>query len=237
MSKLPKILHLIKELEFDEPYLTFLKGANYQCYASNDRAHLLEQLVVEEFDLLILDWRDDDSTKWLLEQIREFVQWQGPILFIAEKGSESCLHQICTHHRDNFLIRPIQPNTLLSYVNKLTNDTKYSMHQNAFELGPYHISRDLKQITANGKPVNLTSKEFELGALLLRNPGRLYSRRFLLKKIWGIDCEISTRTVDAHISSLRKKLNIKGGGLYQIKTVYQHGYRLEKREETTEAVA
>ena len=236
MSKLPKVLHLVQELEFDEPYLTVLKDAGYRCYPSNDRNHLLNQLEAEEFDLLIIDWRRDDSTEWLLEQVREFLKWQGPILFIADRNSEEALHQVCAHHHDNFLTRPVQPNTLLSYTNKLVHDARYSMHQDSFHLGPYKITLGLKQIAFKGRPVNLTSKEFELGALFLRNPGRLYSRKFLLKKIWGIDCDISTRTVDAHISSLRKKLNIKGDGLYRIKTVYQHGYRLELLEEA-EAVA
>ncbi|MHC9512154.1 winged helix-turn-helix transcriptional regulator [Kangiella sp. M94] len=231
MSRLPKVLHLVQELEFDEPHLAVLKDAGFYCYLSNDRKHLLKQLEAEEFDLLILDWREDDSTEWLLEQIRQFLKWQGPILFIAEREDAVLLQQVCTHHQDNFLTRPIQPNTLLSYANKLVHDTRCLMHQDNFDLGPYQISLGLKQISLKGKPINLTAKEFELAALFLRNPGRLYSRKFLLKKIWGIDCDISTRTVDAHISSLRKKLNIKGDGLYRIKTVYQHGYRLELLEE------
>ncbi|WP_417445426.1 winged helix-turn-helix transcriptional regulator [Kangiella sp.] len=236
MSKLPKVLHLVQELEFDEPYLAVLKDAGYQCYVGIDRKHLLKQLEAEEFDLLIIEWRNDDTTVWMLEQVREFLQWHGPILFIADKDDEEGLHQACAHHRDNFLTRPIQPNTLLSCANKLVQNARYTMHQDCFEFGPYQVSLGLKEISLKGKPINLTSKEFELGALFLRNPGRLYSRKFLLKKIWGIDCDISTRTVDAHISSLRKKLNIKGDGLYRIKTVYQHGYRLELLEET-EAVA
>lgn len=236
MSKLPKVLHLVQEFEFDEPHLMALRDAGYQCYIGKDRKHLLKQLESEEFDLLILDWRSDDTTEWLLEQIREFLQWQGPILFIADKEDQERLHQVCTHHYDNFLIRPIQTANLLSYANKLVHDARYSMHQDSYELGPYHISMGPKQISVNGRPISLTTKEFELGALLLRNPGRLYSRKFLLKKIWHIDCDISTRTVDAHVSSLRKKLNIKGDGMYRIKTVYQHGYRLELLEET-EAVA
>lgn len=236
MSKLPKVLHLAQELEFDEPYLNTLKEAGFQCYPANDRKRLLNLLESEELDLLILDWRNDDTSEWLIEQIREFLQWQGPILFIAEKDESEALQKVCIHHQDNFLTRPIQPNTLLSYADKLVHDARYSMHQDNFDLGPYHISLNRKQISFKGKPINLTSKEFELGALFLKNPGRLYSRKFLLKKIWHIDCDISTRTVDAHISSLRKKLNIKGDGLYRIKTVYQHGYRLELLEET-EAVA
>lgn len=232
MSKLPKVLHLAQELEFDESYLTSLKDAGYQCYPANDRKQLLKLLEAEEVDLLILDWRNDDTSEWLLEQVREFLKWQGPILFISEKGEEEALQQVCVHHQDNFLTRPVQPNTLVSYANRLVHDARYSMHQDNFSLGPYQVSLGLKQISINGKPINLTSKEFELGALFLRNPGRLYSRKFLLKKIWHIDCDISTRTVDAHISSLRKKLNIKGDSLFRIKTVYQHGYRLEELEET-----
>ncbi|WP_240665455.1 helix-turn-helix domain-containing protein [Cobetia sp. ICG0124] len=63
--------------------------------------------------------------------------------------------------------------------------------------------------------------------LLLRRVGELFSRAYLLEMVWGINGDISTRTVDTHISRLRRKLELDGRRGLRLKSVYQHGYRLE----------
>ena len=79
-----------------------------------------------------------------------------------------------------------------------------------------------------GKPVELTQKELDLAYYLFSNPGKLFSRNHLLDKIWGINAVIDTRTVDTHVSRLRKKLQLAGENGWRLNAVYQHGYRLER---------
>ena len=71
--------------------------------------------------------------------------------------------------------------------------------------------------------IMLTGRQFELMAYFMRNPGRVISRRELLKKVWHTSSDKSTRTVDVHVAALRKKLRT---GAFQIEAVYKAGYRL-----------
>ena len=79
----------------------------------------------------------------------------------------------------------------------------------------------------NGEPIELTSREFDLAWFLFRNSGRVLSRGHILEAVWGSSPDLNTRTVDTHISRLRKKLNIGEENGWRLKAIYQHGYRLE----------
>ena len=83
-------------------------------------------------------------------------------------------------------------------------------------------------ISLRGKAVELTSKEFDLAAYMFANAGRLVKRGVLLERVWGRSQTITTRTVDAHISRIRKKLEIDETNGWRLISVYQHGYRLER---------
>jgi len=82
------------------------------------------------------------------------------------------------------------------------------------------IYRNNQQITVAGKNANLMHKEFELTRYLLQNTGKLLSRVHLMEKIGGLGADIDTRTVDAHISRIRNKLNLSSQGDWDIETVY-----------------
>ena len=101
----------------------------------------------------------------------------------------------------------------------------------SFSLGPWEVDRQKRQITLDGEPVKLTDKDFDLASYLFMNPGKLLSRAHLLEKVWGIMTPIESRTVDVHISRIRRSLQIRPERGYRIKTVYQHGYRLEVVED------
>ncbi len=81
-------------------------------------------------------------------------------------------------------------------------------------------------IESNGNGLRLTRKERELLQLLEGNPGRCFSRGYLLRRIWGYSDDTRTRTVDVHVSRLRKKLN--GRSDVTIHTVVRQGYVLER---------
>ena len=78
-------------------------------------------------------------------------------------------------------------------------------------------------MTADGAPVTLTRKEFDLLALLMERPGQVFTRDALLERVWGYDYEGGTRTVDVHVQTLRQKLGACGAC---IETVRGVGYRL-----------
>ena len=140
-------------------------------------------------------------------------------------GSEMCI-------RDSYLTKPLsQPVTIAridavarrSGIDSPDNDTRK-------EIGPIAYDTDREVMTVNGDEVSLTRREFALAVYLIRNLGRIIPREVLLKEIWGLNAQVVTRTLDTHISRLRKKLNLTEESGWSLKSIYHHGYRLERLE-------
>jgi DNA-binding response OmpR family regulator len=99
------------------------------------------------------------------------------------------------------------------------------------DFGQYRIDVNTRTVSLNNMPVDLTQKEFDLVLFLFRNAGRVLSRGHILESVWGRNPNLNTRTVDTHASRIRNKLDLKAEHGWQLKAVYQHGYRLEQSEE------
>jgi DNA-binding response OmpR family regulator len=95
--------------------------------------------------------------------------------------------------------------------------------QGVIRLGPVSINVETYQVIADGRPLDLTYKEFELIRYLAQNPGRVFTRAWLLREVWGYDFYGGTRTVDVHVRRLRAKLGPEHEHL--IETVRGVGYR------------
>jgi DNA-binding response OmpR family regulator len=93
-----------------------------------------------------------------------------------------------------------------------------------------HVTLDKKygKVTVDGSVVNLTPKDFQLASCLMDNVGRMLSRAFLLREVWGINAQLNTRTVDVHVSRVRKTLQLVPERGFKVKTVYQYGYCLDE---------
>jgi two-component system, OmpR family, response regulator RegX3 len=83
-------------------------------------------------------------------------------------------------------------------------------------------------ISRNGVDIELTTKDFELAVLFLRNVGRLLSRSHIHKAVWGPTGVVTSRTIDTHVSRIRNKLGLVPRNGWQLKSVYGHGYRLDQ---------
>ena len=93
---------------------------------------------------------------------------------------------------------------------------------------PYAIDHSNHCMLLNGDPVRLTRKEFEVACLLFGNIGAAQSRAHLLEKLWRHAQQWDTRTIDTHVSRVRRKLDIGPHRGWQISTIYGFGYRLER---------
>lgn len=102
-------------------------------------------------------------------------------------------------------------------------------HGSAIRLGPLAIDTESYRVTANGRPLDLTFKEFELLKFLAQHPGRVFTRPGLLREVWGYDFYGGTRTVDVHVRRLRAKLGPEHEHL--IETVRSVGYRAAETED------
>ena len=92
----------------------------------------------------------------------------------------------------------------------------------------YSVDAKRRRISIDGHEVELTQREFDLANFLFRRHGRIISRDALLENVWNLSAAVSTRTVDTHVSRLRKKLDLNGEKGWRLAAIYQHGYRLEQ---------
>ncbi|MDF1724961.1 MAG: response regulator transcription factor, partial [Alcanivorax sp.] len=133
----------------------------------------------------------------------------------------------------DYMVKPTKQAELLARIAALGRRAGVSDmdDETALTVGPWTVDRSRRQILLADEPVKLTDKDYELASYLFQNVGKLMSRAHLLEKVWGIMTPIESRTVDVHISRIRRSLQIRPEQGYRIKTVYQHGYRLEPIED------
>jgi DNA-binding response OmpR family regulator len=229
MSEDLKLLYLEDDKTQADALIAILQDSGYQCTHCENAETFLDILKTDDFDLLILDWElPDMSGIEALERVRSFMDWKGPVLFVTNRDAEQDIVAALEKGADDYMVKPFRRSELLARLNALVRRAGLLDDKDQVEVGPFTVDQQHRRILVDNEPVTLTTKEYELAVILFKNVGRLFSRKYLLKHIWGIESEISTRTVDAHVSSLRRKLNIRAESGYRIKTVYQHGYRLEQ---------
>jgi len=124
---------------------------------------------------------------------------------------------------DDYIPKPIKPRVLVSRVKALLR--RLATHEEADQttaLGDITIDKDRYVVTKSGNELQLPKKEFELLALLISKPGRVFTREIILNSVWGNEVVVGDRTIDVHIRKLREKI----GDSY-IKTVKGVGYKIE----------
>jgi two-component system alkaline phosphatase synthesis response regulator PhoP len=153
-----------------------------------------------------------------------------PIIMLTAKSQESDKIVGLELGADDYLTKPFSPKELIARIKAVLRRIKEKDKlPEVLKIGKLTIDFSKISVAVNNKPIELTSKEFELLRALVKAHGRVLSRDYLLDTIWGFDqaMEIETRTVDVHITTLRKKL--KSTAKY-IVTVKNYGYRFEEEE-------
>ena len=192
-----------------------------------DRGELiLDALPDGKFDLIILDWELPDTIGTeVLQVIRKTIPWHVPVLFVTQREAESDIVSALSLGADDYMIKQISQAEFLARVTALGR--RLASEEQTVEIGPYVFQPTSKSVLLKGESCELTAKDFDLAWYLFRHFDRLLSRDQLLKDVWGVS-GLNTRTVDVHVSRVRKRLQITPEQGYRIKTIYQHGYRLEE---------
>ena len=225
-----KIALLEDEIEQANNLKELLAEYEHDCECFHNGKSFLYSVLHNSYDMLILDWQlpDMEGTE-VLKQVRAELNWRVPVLFLTQRDSEADIILALDSGADDYLVKPARAGELAARVNALGRRmAQESQEQEELEIGPYQINLSHRSIVYKGEEVTLTDKDFDLAVFMLQNVGRLLSRDFLLERVWGISSNINTRTVDTHVSRLRRKLEIKPENGFRIKTIYQHGYRLER---------
>ncbi len=194
------------------------------------------QIVRSEIpDLLILDWMLPDLSgleicKIMRSQIETI---DLPIIMLTAKGDEIDKILGLEMGANDYVTKPFSPRELTARVNaqlRAKNTCCMAQRENCTTLNQCGLCLDAEKYEARkeGKVIaDLSPKEFELLFLLASNPGRIFRREEILKKIWGYDYPTDTRTVDVHIRYIRQKIrdNGKDGLLLTVRGV---GYKFRE---------
>ena len=221
-----KILLVEDEKNIAEAVLYNLEKEGFRVLVAHDGAKALELARRELPDLLLLDWmlpeveglevcrilKHDDTTRHV------------PIIMLTVKSDETDKVLGLEMGADDYVTKPFSPRELVARVKAMLRRTHAPGSTDVFQLEGLRVDWGKHIVAVAGKPVELTSKEFDVLKALVEAKGRVLHREALLERVWGYDraVEIETRTVDLHISQLRKKLKLMGR---RIVTVKNAGYR------------
>ena len=214
-----KILVVDDERSINDLIVMNLKLSGYECLQAFDGGQAVNLAKAENPDLIILDIMLPVYDGFTLMEKRMF--GDIPVIYLSAKDQLTDKVRGLTAGADDYLVKPFEAAELLARVDSVLRRT--SKHHRIYTISGTRIDLDERTTTVDGNPVKLTCREFELLEALILNQNLALTREQLLNLAWGEDYLGETRTVDVHITKLRKKLHLED----YIKTVYKLGYRLE----------
>ena len=147
-----------------------------------------------------------------------------PIILLSAKCSLESVQSGFQEGADDYITKPIRPKVLISKVKAiLKRKGNLTDKSNLIEINGISVDRERYVMSKDDEEFSLPKKEFELLALLMSNPGKVFTRETILNSIWGEEVIVGDRTIDVHIRKLREKV-----GENYIKTVKGVGYRFEE---------
>ena len=202
-----------------------LTQTGFEAKGFADGISMLEALKNEKPELIVLDimlpGRDGVD---VLKEIRSNPETRKiPVIIATAKGTEMDKIQSLDTGADDYLVKPFGVMEMVSRIKAVLRRCEPDEKEEVLSVGEITLSDKKHLVTVSGEKVVLTFKEFEILKLFMSNPGIVFSRDKLLSVVWGVDYLGESRTVDAHIKTLRQKLGDAGSC---IETVIGVGYRM-----------
>ncbi|HEY6546052.1 MAG TPA: response regulator transcription factor [Dokdonella sp.] len=231
MSKLGLVVGLLED-DQDMAALVaqWLEEAGYAVRHFRNATEYRRRQGSEAVDLLLLDWMlPDGSGIEVLEAIRSSPNGSLPVVFLTARDSEDDIVRGLASGGDDYVVKPPKQRELIARVSAVLRRHGVDAEgSDTLDVVPYAVDAKRRRVTLAGQDVDLTQREFDLASYLFRRQGRIVSRDALLENVWNLSSAVSTRTVDTHVSRLRKKLELGGEHGWRLAAIYQHGYRLEQ---------
>ncbi len=204
-----------------------LKNSGYTTVEMERGKELFKKLQERKPSLIILDiMLPDEDGLDIIRKIRQMPEIKRiPVLMVTAKSTELDKVKGLDLGADDYLTKPFGIMEFISRVKALLRRTQSDDEQGSLTFQDIYLDIQRHQVYVGEEACELTYKEYELLRLLMQNAGRVLTRDVIMERVWGIDFEGESRTIDMHIKTLRQKL--KQGGTY-IHTIRNVGYVLEK---------
>lgn len=219
----------------DEPTLARLLSYNlnqegYETTVVDHGGDGFEAALRQSFDLILLDIMLPGMNGFeILTKLRQHGV-RTPVIILTARNAEDEVVQGLRRGADDYLTKPFGVAELLARVAAVlrrsrSGEAAPAGEENVIRAGDLAIYPDKYEVTAGGGQVALRPKEFEVLLYLVRRPGVVVTRDELMNVVWGFDYVGGQRTVDVHVSSLRKKLELSPQSV-QIESIRGVGYKL-----------
>ena len=222
-----KILVVDDESRMRKLVKDFLTKSNYEVIEAEDGAQAVD-LFFEQNDiaLIILDVMMPNMDGWqVCKEIREYSK--VPIIMLTAKSDERDELQGFELGVDEYISKPFSPKILVARVEAILRRTSQANADEVMEAGGILINKAAHSVSVEGKPIDLSYKEFELLTYFVENKGIALSREKILNSVWNYDYFGDARTIDTHVKKLRSKMGEKGE---LIRTIWGMGYKFEVNE-------
>ena len=201
----------------------FLTNKGFQVIEAADGEEAVDIFFKQkDIALILLDVMMPKMDGWeVVKTIRKYSK--VPIIMLTARGEERDELQGFNLGVDEYISKPFSPKILVARVEAILRRSNV-MGTDSVEVGGIRIDKAARQVTVDGKPVDLSYKEFELLNYFVENQGLALSREKILNNVWNYDYFGDARTIDTHVKKLRSKLGEKGE---YIKTIWGMGYKFE----------
>lgn len=201
----------------------------HDCHLFENANALLRVLPKETFDLFIVDWELPDIPGLdVIRAIRDTAMAPVPILMMTNRSDERDIIEGLNCGADDYMVKSARVGELRARLMALLRRGGHAPTPRELVWGRYRFLVQERVVRVDGTELStLTNKEFDLAFIMFRNMGRLLSRAHLIEAVWGIDADISSRSLDVYMSHVRSKLSLRAESGYKLVSVYSHGYRLE----------
>ena len=221
----PRILLVDDDAELCELVATLLKQNDMQVETSPDGAQGLARALQESHDIVVLDVQLPKLTGFeVLRALRK--ESSLPVLMLTARGSEEDRFTSLEQGADDYLPKPFHPRELIARIRAILRRTHRPADSTSSEkkIGDLHLDTGRREVRAHGNLVRCTDAEFEILACLMESPGQPIDRENLVRVALGRDYDPRERSLDVHISHLRKRLQQGGVRSTRIVTVRGEGY-------------
>ena len=223
MDKL-KILVVDDESRMRKLVRDFLVKSNYDVLEAGDGEEALDIFFQhKDIALIVLDVMMPKLDGWqVCREVRSYSK--VPIIMLTARADEHDELQGFQMGVDEYISKPFSPKILVARIEAILRRTSQLDAAELLCCGGIQMDKAAHQVLIDGKPVDLSFKEFELLAYFLENRGIALSREKILNNVWNYDYFGDARTIDTHVKKLRSKMGEKGE---LIKTIWGMGYKLE----------
>lgn len=228
-----KILIVEDDISIGEVERDYLEISGFEVTVMNDGLKGCQEALKNDYDLVILDVMLPNMDGFnISRELRK--QKDMPIIMVTAKTEEIDKIRGLGLGIDDYITKPFSPNELVARVKahisryEILKTSTGDKKRDIIEARNIIINVDMRQVSVNGREIDLTAKEYDLLLLLISTPNKVFTKDEIFEKVWGFNSERDIPTITVHIRKLREKIEFDPSNPEYIQTVWGVGYKFKK---------